>query len=92
MLYVCITFVVLLFLNIYCSGITQQMIRQGKESSMMEKALYTASEIGNNDVVNTATIRTTIAGMDSLLVTRLTVTDHAGKIIYDTAEPRSMDR
>ena len=92
MLYVCITFVVLLFLNIYCSGITQQMIRQGKESSIMEKALYTASEIGNNDVVNTATIRTTIAGMDSLLVTRLTVTDHAGKIIYDTAEPRSMDR
>jgi hypothetical protein len=88
MLYVCITFVVLLFLNFYCSKITQQMIRQGKESIMMEKALFTASEIAGNDVVNTTTVRTTITGMDSLLVTRLTVTDHAGKILYDTTDPR----
>ena len=88
MLYVCITFMVLLFLNIYCSKITQQMIRQGKESNMMEKALFTASEIAGNDVVNTSTVRTTITGMDSLLVTRLTVTDHAGKILYDTLDPR----
>ena len=88
MLYVCITFVVLLLLNYYCSRITQQMIRQGKESGMMEKALFTASEIADNDVVNASTIRNTITGMDSLLVTRLTVTDHAGKILYDTSDPR----
>ena len=88
MLYVCITFVVLLILNLYSSKITQQMIRQGKETAMMEKALYTASEIAGNDVVNTATVRTTISTMDSLLVTRLTVTDHAGKILYDTANSK----
>ena len=87
MLYVCITFVVLLFLNYYCSKITQQMIRQGKETNMVEKALFTASEIAGNDVVNTATVRSTISDMDSLLVTRLTVTDHAGKILYDTYGP-----
>ena len=86
MIYVCITFVVLLLLNYYCSKITQQMIRQGKESIMVEKALFTASEIGDNDVVNTSTVRNTISGMDSLLVTRLTVTDHAGKIRYDTSD------
>ena len=86
MIYVCITFVVLLLLNYYCSKITQQMIRQGKESIMVEKALFTASEIGDNDVVNTSTVRNTISGMDSLLVTRLTVTDHAGKILYDTSD------
>ena len=51
MLYVCITFAVLLFLNLYCSKITQQMIRQGKESSLMEKALFAASEISGNDAV-----------------------------------------
>ena len=90
MLYVCITFVVLLFLNFYCSKITQQMIRQGKETAMMEKALYTASEIAGNDVVNTSTVRATISGMDSLLVTRLTVTDHAGKILYDTSNFKSI--
>jgi len=86
MIYVCITFVVLLLLNYYCSKITQQMIRQGKESIMVEKALFTASKIGDNDVVNTSTVRNTISGMDSLLVTRLTVTDHAGKILYDTSD------
>ena len=88
MLYVCITFVVLLFLNFYCSKITQQMIRQSKEATMVEKALYTASEIAANDAVNTSTVRATITGMDSLLVSRLTVTDHAGKILYDTTNPR----
>ena len=86
MIYVCITFVVLLLLNYYCSKITQQMIRQGKESIMVEKALFTASKIGDNDVVNTSTVRNTISDMDSLLVTRLTVTDHAGKILYDTSD------
>ena len=88
MLYVCITFVVLLFLNIYCSKITQQMIRQGKEATMVEKALFAASEIAENDAVNTASVRSTITALDSLLVTRLTVTDHAGKILYDTTGPR----
>ena len=90
MLYVCITFLVLLFLNFYCSKITQQMIRQSKESAMMEKALFTASEIAANDVVNTASVRNTVTAIDSLLVTRLTVTDHAGKILYDTASPRDV--
>lgn len=90
MLYVCITFLVLLFLNFYCSKITQQMIRQSKESTIMEKALFTASEIARNDVVNTASVRSTVNSMDSLLVTRLTVTDHAGRILYDTTSPRAV--
>jgi len=90
MLYVCITFAVLLFLNLYCSKITQQMIRQGKESSLMEKALFAASEISGNDAVNASSVRTTITGIDGLLVTRLTVTDHAGKILYDTNGPRNV--
>lgn len=90
MLYVCITFAVLLFLNIYCSAIIQQLIYQGKEASMLEKAQLTASEITNNDVVNTSTVTTTITGMDSLLVTRLVVTDHAGKVLYDSLGTESV--
>ena len=90
MLYVCITFVVLVSLNFYCSKITQQMIRQGKEAAMMEKALFAAAEIAGNDAVNTASVRATVTGIDSLLVTRLTVTDHAGKILYDTASARNV--
>ena len=90
MLYVCITFAVLLFLNIYCSSIIQQLIYQGKETSMLEKAQLTASEITSNDVVNTSTVTATVTGMDSLLVTRLVVTDHMGGILYDTTGAASV--
>jgi signal transduction histidine kinase len=59
---------------------------------MLEKAQLTASEIGGNDVVNTSTITQTVTSMDSLLVTRLTVTDHTGKILYDTADASNVGR
>ena len=92
MLYVCITLVVLYFLNMYCSSTTEQLIYQGKKGAMLEKAQLTASEIGGNDVVNTSTITQTVTSMDSLLVTRLTVTDHTGKILYDTADASNVGR
>ena len=84
-LYVCITFAVLLFLNIYCSSIIQQLIYQGKEVSMLEKSQLVASEITSSDVVNSATVTAAITDIDSLLVTRLVVTDHSSQILYDSA-------
>ena len=53
MAYVCITFVVLLFLNIYCSQTSQQLFIQSKEESMIEKCQLASDEIitfrQNND-------------------------------------------
>ena len=86
MLYVLITFAVLFFLNVYSSNIIHTLISHGKESSMMEKALLAAAEINSNDVVNTATITSAINSMDNLRVSRLIVTDHAGKILYDSLD------
>lgn len=84
LVYVCITFVVLLFLNIYCSGTSQQLFYQSKESSMVEKCQLAAAEIATLDVLNTSNVTEAVNKMDSLRVTRLIVTDYTGMVLYDS--------
>ena len=89
LIYVIITFLVLLFLNIYCSETSQQLFYQSKESSMIEKCLLAASEITNLEVISTATVTEALSQLDSLRVTRLIVTDQAGIAIFDSAQSES---
>ena len=84
MTYVVITFVVLLFLNIYCSKISQRVFFVGKESSMLEKCLLASDEIAKLDVLNTSTVTGLMEQLDSLKVTRTIVTDHTGLALYDS--------
>jgi signal transduction histidine kinase len=51
---------------------------------MIEKCQLAASEISELDIINTTTVSDTITRMGSLRVTRLIVTDQAGKAIYDS--------
>jgi len=89
MTYVVITFVVLLFLNIYCSEISQMIFYENKRESMLEKAQLTANEIGNLSVLNNETLSQALAKTNDLKVTRLIVTDASGLVIHDTAMPDS---
>ena len=57
MVYVLITSVVLLFLNIYTSGTSQKLFYQNKHTSMVEKCQLTASEIATMEVLITLNIR-----------------------------------
>lgn len=84
MTYVVITFVVLLFLNVYCSITCQQLFYQSKKDSMIEKCLLVSDEIATLDVLNNTSISGIVGQMESLKVSRLMVTDQAGKILYDT--------
>ena len=84
LMYVCITFVVLLFLNIYCSGTSQRLFYQSKETSMVEKCQLAAADIATLEVLNTTNVSMAVSGMDSLRVSRLLVTDHAGTVLYDS--------
>lgn len=86
MLYVLITAAVLLFLNIYSSQTSQDLIYQSKKASMIEKAQLAASEIGDLEVMNPSTVATAVSQMGSLRVTRLIVTDQAGMAVYDSLE------
>ena len=82
--YVLITFVVLLFLNIYCSKTSQQLFNQSKETAMVEKCQLAAAGIGELEVMNTTTVTAAVEQMGSLQVTRLLVTDPSGLVIYDS--------
>ena len=84
LVYVLITSVVLLFLNVYCSGTSQTLFYQSKESSMVEKCHLTAAKMSTLDLLSPATVSDAVGTMDSLRVTRLIVTNHTGTALYDS--------
>lgn len=85
LIYVCITFVVLLFLNVYTSGTSQKIFYQNKQSSMIDRCLMASAEIGNLEVLNSSTVASAVSEMSNPKVTRLIVTDQYGIAIYDSA-------
>ncbi len=89
MTYVLITLAVLLFLNVYCSKISQKIFYQSKQSSMQEKAQIVAYAIAEQDVVNQESVRNVVDQLGNLTVTRLIVTDHAGLVMYDSLPNRA---
>ena len=86
MVYVLITSVVLLFLNIYCSNTSQKMIYSSKKESLVERCQLAANEIAQLDVLNTSTATQAISQLGSLRVSRLVITDQNGLVVYDTSE------
>ncbi len=84
--YVVVTFIVLLFLNIYCSKISQEVFYNSKKSAMIEKCQVVATEIVNSDVFNTSSIINSLAKISELNADRLIVTDQKGRSIYDSAD------
>ena len=84
MAYVAITFVVLLFLNIYSTEISHRLFYTSKKTAMLEKAQLTANEIGNLDVLTSAAIDDIIERIGSMTFTRLLVTDANGIVIHDS--------
>lgn len=84
MTYVVITSVVLLFLNIYCSNMSQKLFYQSKESSLIEKCQLASDEIATLEVLNPSTVSAIVSQMESLKITRLIVTDQAGMALYDS--------
>lgn len=82
--YVIITFIVLLFLNVYSSNRNQELFYRSKKASMIEKCLIAASDIAEIEVLNTATVTAAVNEISNLTVSRLLVTDHCGQIIYDS--------
>ena len=84
-IYVVITFIVLLFLNVYCSKTTQEIFYQGKKTSIVQKCRMAASELSDLDVLNRSGIETALSQMPSMSVTRILVTDPSCAVIYDSA-------
>ena len=83
-IYVIITFIVLLFLNVYSSKMSQELFYNSKESAMIERCYLASSEIADLNVLNTTTVTDAVSRIDSLSVNRLVVTDHSASVIYDS--------
>ena len=83
-IYVVITFIVLLFLNIYSSKMSQTLFYNSKKAAMIERCFLASSEIADLDVINTATVTKAISDIDSLSINRLIITDQSANVIYDS--------
>ena len=86
MIYVIITFVVLLFLNIYCSKASHTQFHRSKEAAMIEKCHLAADEIAQQEVFNADGIRNALSQLESMTITRTVVTDPYGLVIYDSQD------
>ena len=85
MTYIFVTMLVLLFLNVYSSDISQTLFFTGKEASMIEKCNLAAAEISRLEVLNKDTVTNAVSQLESPQVSRLMVTNSAGLVIYDSA-------
>ena len=89
LVYVVITSIALLILNIFCSNISQELFNKNKEVAMIERCQLAADEISKLEVINPSTVSDAVSRMESMNVTRLIVTDHTGLIIHDTYQTGS---
>ena len=81
--FVVITLLVLAFLNFYCAKANEQLFKQSKYTSLLEKAQLTANEIGSKNELSPRDISYTILRMASQPA-RVIVTDTRPEIIYDS--------
>lgn len=79
-----ITTVVLLFLNVYCSETTQEIFSKGKESAMLEKCRTASLELSELDVLNHENILQVLSKNESLMTSRIIVTDASACVIFDS--------
>ena len=84
--YIVLTFLVLLFLNVYTSETSQQVFYRSKHTAMMDKILLVSSNLGEQEVLNPDTAAAAITPLGNLKVARLIVTDDAGRMIYDSQQ------
>ena len=83
-LYIALTFLALLFLNVYSSKTNQSIFYSGKESYMLERCQLVAVEVSELDVLNHSTVSKAVNALGNLRVSRIVVTDKSGMGIYDS--------
>ena len=87
--YIAVTFIVLLFLNIYSSKVSQALFYNSKETAMIEKCLQASTEISDLEVINKNTVADAVLKMGNMKVSRLIITNQNGVTLYDSVSPDS---
>ena len=75
---------VLLFLNVFCTRLSQRLFYENKEQAMIEKCQLASDELATLEVWNNTTVSGILSQLESLRASRLVVTDSTGLCIYDS--------
>ena len=84
MIYVAITFLALLFLNIYNTKISEEIFSSSKKTSMLEKCKLASVAIADLGALNANTAEQAVSVFEDLNAARLIITDAKGLAIYDS--------
>lgn len=79
-----ITSVVLLFLNLYASATTRDLLFQGKKEALEDKANMAASSFSGIDMLTRANVSEVMEQIGSMNATRIIITDQSGYVLYDS--------
>ena len=80
------TAAVLIFLNIFCTRLSQRLFYENKERAMIEKCQLASDELSTLEVWNNTTVSGILSQLESLRASRLVVTDSTGLCIYDSTD------
>ncbi len=84
--YVAVTMIVLVFLNLYCAQINEQLFCQNKKTTLTEKANLIVAELSASEQVNRSIVSTIVMRLD-IQLDRIIITDLDGSTVYDSAPP-----
>ena len=87
--YMSITVLVLVFLNIYSARATRDLMFKAKCSSSQDKLKVVTSSFSGVDALTQETTEQIISVIGDMNVTRLLVTDAAGRTLYDSVPGQS---
>ena len=82
MVYVVITLVVLIILNLNCSKLCKNLFQQSKQIAMLEKAQQISNEMGKLNQLTSTHVSATAEELSHLHLTRLVITNSTGEVIY----------
>jgi len=87
--YVLLTSVVLVFLNLYSSTTTRNLIYEAKTATMLDKAQLVTSSFSGVDSLNPDHTAQVLSVLGDLNVDRVIVTDGTGLSLYDSLSQRT---
>ena len=82
--YVLITFVVLLFLNLYTASTIRSLTFSAQKTAMEDKLQLIVSSFSTVETLDEPTVREVVTSTSDLHATRVIVTDPAGYVLYDS--------
>ena len=91
LIYIILTLVVLIFLNLYCSSACKRLFLENKETVMTAKGQQIAAEMSNLDRLTPSKVTEVADGLSRLHLNQLIVTDVNGNILYNSDSTSQID-